>query len=54
MDRINFRRNLKYLDVLIDLNENQDAVSHRPAKLYSFNYEHYDQLISNDGFRFKI
>jgi len=54
MDKRNFRRKLKSLDVLIDLNENQDAVSHRPAKLYSFNHERYDQLINKDGFRFEI
>jgi 8-oxo-dGTP diphosphatase len=54
MDKRNFRRKLNSLDILIDLNENQDDVSHRPAKLYSFNHEKYNQLMNKDSFRFEI
>jgi 8-oxo-dGTP diphosphatase len=47
LDKRNFRRKLESLNILIDLNEAQKDVSHRPAKLYSFNIENYDK--SNMG-----
>ncbi len=42
LDKRNFRRKLKSLDVLIDLGEFQKAVSNRPAKLYKFDLEKYN------------
>lgn len=41
LDRRNFRRKLKSLGLLIDLDEFQDNVAHRPARLYSFDYQKY-------------
>jgi ADP-ribose pyrophosphatase YjhB (NUDIX family) len=36
------RRNFLSMDLLIDLNEEEDDVPHRPARLYKFNFEKYD------------
>ncbi len=41
LDKRNFRRKLLSKDLLIDLNETESSVSHRPAKLYSFDYDQY-------------
>lgn len=35
MDKRNFRRKLKSLGILKDIGEIQEAVSHRPARLYT-------------------
>ena len=46
LDKRNFRKKLSKMDVLIDLNEKQQNVSHRAAKLYKFDgsvYEHLKQ-----------
>jgi len=47
IDKRNFRRRMNKLGYLIDVGETQDAVSHRPAKLYRFDREKY--LTENDG-----
>jgi 8-oxo-dGTP diphosphatase len=54
MDRRNFRRKLNSLDLLIDLNEIQNNVSHRPAKLYSFDFKKYDKLMEKGLLNFTI
>lgn len=54
MDKRNFRRKLNNLDLLIDLDEIQDDVSHRPAKLYSFDHEKYENLQSTEQLSFVI
>jgi len=41
LDRRNFRRKLMGQEFLTDLEEFQDNVSHRPAKLYSFNFDKF-------------
>jgi len=41
LDKRNFRRKLNSLEILIDANEIQESVSHRPAKLYRFNHDKY-------------
>ncbi len=41
IDKRNFRRKLKSIDILMDVNENETDVSHRPAKLYSFDKIRY-------------
>ncbi|MCB0645687.1 MAG: NUDIX hydrolase [Saprospiraceae bacterium] len=51
LDKRNFRRKLKSLDILQDQDEVQTDVSHRPAKLYSFNLAMYHQN-GIDGFLF--
>ena len=44
-DKRNFRRKLKSLNVLIEHKELQTDVSHRPAKLYSFNKSKYQERL---------
>jgi len=53
LDKRNFRRKLKSLDVLLDVNENQTDVNHRPAKLYTFDQEKYESK-RKKGFNFVI
>jgi len=43
MDRRNFRKKFFAMDFLIDLNEMEQDVPHRPGKLYKFNYEKYEK-----------
>lgn len=43
LDKRNFRRKLNSLDILVDANEIQESVSHRPAKLYKFDYDKYHE-----------
>ncbi|AWO01203.1 NUDIX hydrolase [Chitinophaga alhagiae] len=43
LDRRNFRKKFFAMDYLIDLNEEEQEVRHRPAKLYKFNQEKYNQ-----------
>lgn len=43
LDKRNFRRKLKKLDLLIDTEELQTEVSHRPAKLYKFDFDRYNE-----------
>jgi 8-oxo-dGTP diphosphatase len=43
LDRRNFRKKFFSMDFLIDLNEMEQDVSHRPGKLYKFDYEKYDK-----------
>jgi len=41
MDRRNFRKKFFAMDFLIDLDEMETDVPHRPGKLYKFNFEKY-------------
>ncbi|MGX5819992.1 NrtR DNA-binding winged helix domain-containing protein [Chitinophaga lutea] len=43
LDRRNFRKKFFAMDYLIDLNEEEQEVPHRPARLYKFNHEKYNQ-----------
>ena len=43
LDRRNFRKKFASMDLLIDTNEMEQDVSHRPGKLYTFNYEKYEK-----------
>jgi len=43
MDRRNFRKKFFSMDFLEDLDEMEQDVSHRPGKLYKFNYEKYEK-----------
>jgi 8-oxo-dGTP diphosphatase len=43
MDRRNFRKKFFSMDFLIDMNEMEQDVPHRPGKLYKFNYEKYEK-----------
>lgn len=42
LDRRNFRKKFFAMDYLIDLNEEEQDVRHRPARLYKFNHDKYD------------
>ncbi|MEI5604227.1 NUDIX hydrolase, partial [Streptomyces brasiliscabiei] len=39
LDRRNFRKKFASMDLLIDTQEMEQDVSHRPGKLYKFNFE---------------
>jgi 8-oxo-dGTP diphosphatase len=43
LDRRNFRKKFFAMDFLIDTNEYEADVPHRPGKLYKFNYDKYRQ-----------
>ena len=53
LDKRNFRRKLRALDLLVDTGGVQSDVSHRPAKLFTFDYERYLEK-RNDGIHFEI
>ena len=43
LDRRNFRKKFFSMDCLIDLDEIETEVPHRPGKLYKFNYDKYER-----------
>ncbi|MFM7711107.1 MAG: NrtR DNA-binding winged helix domain-containing protein [Ferruginibacter sp.] len=43
LDRRNFRKKFFAMDYLIDLQEIEENVPHRPGKLYRFDYEKYEK-----------
>lgn len=43
MDRRNFRKKFFAMDFLVDINEMEQNVPHRPGKLYHFNYSKYEK-----------
>ncbi len=43
LDRRNFRKKFFSMDFLIDLDEMEQDVPHRPGKLYRFNYDKYEK-----------
>lgn len=53
LDKRNFRKKILSLKILDDINEYQQNVAHRPAKLYKFNLEKYEQF-KDRGFNFEI
>ncbi len=53
LDKRNFRRKLRSLNILIDLEEHQVEVSHRPAKLYKFDEKSFEKKLSS-GLKFEI
>lgn len=52
-DKANFRKRILSMNLLIDLQEYQKDVPHRPGKLYSFDKARYDELKSR-GFSFEL
>ena len=52
-DKPNFRKKILSMDLLIQLDEFQENVSHRPAKLFMFDETRYNQL-HEDGFVFDL
>ncbi|MEO1261857.1 MAG: NUDIX domain-containing protein [Bacteroidota bacterium] len=53
LDKRNFRKKILSMHLLIDLNEMQEGVPHRPAKLYSFDKERYFKFEA-EGFSFEL
>ncbi len=53
LDKRNFRKKILSMNLLKDLNEVQEGVPHRPAKLYSFDKERYRQFEAQ-GFSFEF
>ena len=53
LDKRNFRKKILSMDLLIDLEEHQLGVAHRPAKLYMFDKEKYNKFRS-EGFSFEF
>lgn len=43
MDRRNFRKKFFAMDFLVDIDEMEQEVPHRPGKLYNFNYTKYEK-----------
>ncbi len=53
LDKRNFRKKILSMNLLIDLNEAQEGVAHRPAKLYSFDRERYEKFVA-EGYNFEL
>ena len=53
LDKRNFRKKILSTKVLRDLGEMQKGVSHRPARLYSFDDENYKKLLE-EGISFHV
>lgn len=53
LDKRNFRKKILAMGLLLDLNQVQENVAHRPAKLYQFDRENYEQFVS-EGFNFGV
>lgn len=53
LDKRNFRKKILSMDLLIDLNEVQEGVAHRPARLYQFDRNKYNKFLA-EGFTFEV
>lgn len=53
LDKRNFRKKILSMDLLIDLDEFQEGVAHRPAKLYQFDKNKYETFLA-EGFSFEL
>ena len=53
LDKRNFRKKILSMNLLIDLEEMQEGVPHRPAKLYKFDKERYKKFEA-EGFNFEL
>jgi 8-oxo-dGTP diphosphatase len=53
LDTRNFRKKLAKMSILKDMKKTQKSVSHRPAKLFSFDVNRYNALVEV-GFNFEI
>lgn len=52
-DKGNFRKKILGMNLLVDLNEQRQNVAHRPAKLYRFDSDRYEEL-KDHGFSFEL
>jgi 8-oxo-dGTP diphosphatase len=53
IDKRNFRKKILSMDFIVDLNESQEGVAHRPARLYQFDKEKYERFVE-EGFNFEL
>ncbi len=53
LDKRNFRKKILSMNLLVDLDETQEGVAHRPAKLYQFDPEKYKKF-QEEGFSFEL
>jgi len=53
LDKRNFRKKILSMDLLIDLDETQEGVAHRPAKLFQFDEKRYQEFL-REGFSFEL
>ena len=53
LDKRNFRKKILSMDLLIDLDEMQEGVAHRPARLYKFDRDKYEEFKA-EGFHFEL
>lgn len=53
MDKRNFRKKMLSMNVLVECEEVQEGVAHRPAKLYQFDRERYARFVA-EGYSFDI
>jgi 8-oxo-dGTP diphosphatase len=53
LDKRNFRKKIMSMDFIVDLNESQEGVAHRPARLYAFDKVKYEMFVS-EGFNFEL
>ncbi len=53
LDKRNFRKKITKMNIIKDLNIYQTGVAHRPARLYSFDAESYQQALK-EGITFEI
>ncbi|MFT4762844.1 MAG: 8-oxo-dGTP diphosphatase [Paraglaciecola sp.] len=53
LDKRNFRKKIISMNLLVDLNELQEGVAHRPAKLYQFDKGKYEDFLDS-GYAFEL
>jgi 8-oxo-dGTP diphosphatase len=53
LDKRNFRKKVLAMGILVELEEHQQDVAHRAARLYRFDRRRYDKLVKS-GFSFEI
>ncbi len=53
LDKRNFRKKILSMNLLEELDETQEGVAHRPAKLYQFDQERYRQFVEQ-GYSFDL
>jgi len=46
IDKRNFRKKILSMKILVDLEESQEGVAHRPAKLYKFDKKKYEKFVA--------
>ena len=53
IDKRNFRKKILSMKILVDLNEVQEGVAHRPAKLFKFDKKKYQKFVE-EGYIFEL